>query len=198
MSDFEAELLRKHQCHCPRLVAAGTLLAGEARATESLGGGTELSGRCWDQKGGTRLSQAGPPAQSPVHSEQRTPPVPFTARGKVPREGGEYPALHGLSRGGVARFGWKQRKNWLVVNVEGDNLGDRAGPFPGHEGQDRCIHQAREGTEELDVPMPSVTLADPGCSYPAGVSSGDGSCQLLAVGCGLRHSYRQGAHPWSY
>lgn len=77
-----------------------------------------------------------------------------------------------------------------MVNVEGDNLGGRAGPFPGHEWQDRCIHQAREGTEELDAPMPSVTLADPSCSYPAGVSSGDGSCQLLAAGCGLRHFYR--------
>lgn len=66
----------------------------------------EVGQSCWGGAGTkreeSRLSQAGPPAQSPVHSEQRTSPVPFQAREKVPREGEEYPALHGLSREGVA------------------------------------------------------------------------------------------------
>lgn len=70
-----------------------------------------------------------------------------------------------------------------MVNVEGDNLGGRAGPFPGHEWQDRCIHQAREGTEELDAPCPVLPWLIPaaGTQLVSAVAMGAANSCLLAV-----------------
>lgn len=59
MSDFEAELLRKHQCHCPQLVAAGTLLVRGSQSHRE-------SGR-WDRAVGEVL---GPKGRNPGFPKQ--------------------------------------------------------------------------------------------------------------------------------
>lgn len=63
-------------------------MAGDDGATESLGGGTERSGRCRDRSGGLSLSRAGLPAQGPSHLEQGMSPVPPQPGGSCQRREG--------------------------------------------------------------------------------------------------------------
>lgn len=58
-----------------------------------------------------------------------------------------------------------------------------------------AITATGQGTRELYVPMPGVTLTGPGCPWPAGVGSGDLSWQLLAVSFGISHFCKRGEHP---
>lgn len=71
MNDFEAELLRKHQCRCPQVVTAGTLSpAGGSRNTPWQG--KPEPWRVWEvgQSGrggaGTKGEDAGFPKQVPL------------------------------------------------------------------------------------------------------------------------------------